>query len=131
MKRRSVRCKLRTTMSAAVLTVALLPLSAASFWFWSPQQIRLRGLRGAYLAKAEHHAGLEREFARLSEYQGKSHMIASRGGKRVHIPIGQRPDLVLKYRELTEYHGALRDKYEHAAWHPSLPVEPDPPPPEL
>jgi hypothetical protein len=116
-------------MIAVAVTVPLLLLAAGVVWLLSPEQVRLRSLINAYDAKARHHAGLEREFARLSESSNSSHGIAIRDGRLVHIPIGQRPDLIPKYLELAKYHGALKRKYENAAWHPSLPVEPDPSPP--
>jgi hypothetical protein len=125
-----MRLIVRRIVLAVALTLTLLPLAVGILWLLSPQQIRLRALTDSYEAKASHHAELEREFARLSEYSDKSHMIAIRGGQRVHMPLGQRLEQVPKYLELAKHHGALRKKYENAAWHPTLPVEPDPPSPE-
>jgi hypothetical protein len=124
-----VRFTVRRTVSVATLAVPLLALVAGVAWFLSPEQVRLRSLINAYHAKAEHHAALEREFSRLSEFSDRSHAIVGPGGQHLHVPIGQPPELIPKYLELAKYHGALRRKYQDAAWHPSLPVEPDPPPP--
>jgi hypothetical protein len=114
-----------------LVTVPPLTLAAGVFWLLSPEQVRLGSLINAYNAKAKHHAETEREFARLSEYSNQDRVIAIRGGHRVHLPMGQDPELVPEYVELAKYHGVLRRKYEGAAWHPRLPVEPDPPAPEL
>jgi hypothetical protein len=130
MQLRRVRFTVRTMMVAAALAVFLLALAAGVVWSLSPEQVRLRSVINGYNAKAEHHAVLERELSRLSEFADRSHAIVNRGGRPIHVPIGQRPELIPKYLELAKYHGALRQKYESAAWHPSLPVEPDPPPPE-
>ncbi len=125
-----VRFTVRRTIGAATLAVFLLALAAGVAWLLSPVKVRLRSLTNAYNVKAEHHAVLEREFSRLSEFADRSHAIVNRGGRPIHVPIGQRPELIPKYLELAKYHGALRRKYESAAWNPSLPVEPDPPPPD-
>lgn len=129
MRRPHMWLALQRTAGVAALAAFLLALTAGVAWFMSPEQVRLRSLINAYNAKAEHHSLLEREFSRLSEFSDRSHAIANRGGHRIHVPAGQRPDLIPKYVEPAKYHGALRRKYESAAWHPSLPVEPDPPPP--
>jgi hypothetical protein len=117
-------------MVVGACTVVLLPPVLGLAWLLSPEQIRLRALISAYNAKAGHHAELERKFSRLSEYSDSSHGIAIRGGRSVHFPIRQRSELIAKYLELAQYHGALKRKYEDAARHPGLPVVPDPPPPE-
>lgn len=41
-----------------------------------------------------------------------------------------RKESIERFRTLTEYHGRMRRKYEHAAHRPWLPVAPDPPPPQ-
>jgi hypothetical protein len=115
---------------AATVLLLLLPPVIGLAWLLSPGQIRVRALINAYHAKAKHHAELERKYSRLSEYSDISHGIAIRGGRSVHIPVGQRPELIPRYLELAKYHGTLRRKYEDAEWHPRLPVEPDPPAPE-
>jgi hypothetical protein len=115
---------------AVAVTVILLPVAAGTVWLKLTEQVERRALIRDYQAKAVHHAELESKFARLSEYSDKGHMLATRGGQRVHIPIVQRDELIPKYQELAKYHGALRQKYEYARWHPWLPLEPDPPPPE-
>lgn len=125
-----LRFTVRRTVGAATLAVFLLALAAGVAWFLSPEQVRLRSAINGFNAKAEHHAVLEREFSRLSEFADRSHAIVNRGGRPVHVPIGQRPELIPKYLELAKYHGVLRRKYESAAWHPGLPVEPDPSPPD-
>ena len=125
-----LRLKVRGTVGAAALAVFLLALAAGVAWFLSPEKVRLQSVINGYNAKAEHHAVLEREFSRLSEFADRSHAIVNRRGRPVHVPIGQRSELIPKYLELAKYHGALRRKYESAAWHPSLPAEPDPLPPD-
>jgi hypothetical protein len=117
-------------MGAMAVSVLLLLPVFGLVRLLSPEQVRLRALISAYKAKAEHHAELEREFSRLSQYSDSSHGLGIRAGQRVHIPIRQRPELIPKYRELARYHAALGRKYEDAARHPRLPVEPDPPEPE-
>jgi len=129
MRRAGVPFTVRRTVGAATLAVFLLAFAAGVAWFLSPEQVRLRSLINTYNAKAEHHAALECKFSGLSKFSDRSHAIVNRGGRPFHVPIGQRPELIPKYLELAKYHGALRRKYESAAWHPSLPVEPDPPPP--
>jgi hypothetical protein len=120
-------------MVAVVVTAALTASASALVWWESPRQVRLRRLGSAYEAKAGHHAGLEREFARLSEYQdfSKAHGAAFREGHLVHFPSEQLPALVPKCLELAKYHRSLREKYERAAWNPGLPVTPDPPEPPI
>jgi hypothetical protein len=117
---------------AVAVAVPALPLAAGVAWLLSPEQVRLRSLINAYNAKAEHHEELELNFTDLSKFQefSKAHGSAIRDGQLVHFLVGQRPELIPRYRELSKYHGALRRKYENAAWHPRLPVEPDPPEPE-
>ncbi len=122
-----VRLTGRRIVGAATLAAFVLALAAGVAWFLSPEQIRLRALSDAYKAKAEHHAELEAKFSRLSEYSDTSHGTTASGGQRVHFPIRQRPELIPKYVGLAKYHEAPRRKYENAAWHPWLPVEPDPP----
>jgi hypothetical protein len=80
-----------------LVTVPPLTLAAGVFWLLSPEQVRLGSLinaYNAYNAKAKHHAETEREFARLSEYSNQDRVIAIRGGHRVHLPMGQDPELV-------------------------------------
>jgi hypothetical protein len=124
------RMKIGSALLAVAVTAALLPLAAGVVWLQSPDQVRLRALISTYEVKAVHHAERARKFERLSKYSDDSHGIAIRGGQLIHIPNGQDPELVSKYLELAKYHGALREKYENAAWNPRLLVEPDPPPPE-
>jgi hypothetical protein len=120
----------RRTVGAVTLAAFLLVLVTVVTWFLSPEPVRLRSLINVYSAKAERHAELEDEFSHLSEYSDRSHGSTIRGGELVHFPLRQRPELIPKYLELARYHGALRQKYQDAAMHPSKPVEPDPPPPE-
>jgi hypothetical protein len=94
--------------------------------------VRLRSLINAYNAKAKHHEELERKFRGLSQFQefSKAHGIAIRDGRLVHTVVGQRPELIPGYLELSNYHGTPRRKYENAAWNPRLSVDPDPPEPK-
>src|SRR5437870_4628993 len=89
-----LRFRIRRVMVAVAVTALLLPLAAGTVWLLSPEQVRVRSLINAYNAKAQHHAELERRFSRLSESSDSSHGIAIRGGRLVHIPIGQRPELI-------------------------------------
>ena len=127
----SLRSTVRRLTIAVAVIVTVLPLAAGTIWVLSPEQVRLRGYGRAYQARGAHHAELEYEYARLSKLSDTNHGIALCGGKPVHVPIGQDPALVPKYDELARYHSTLREKYESAAWHPRLPVEPDPPEPPL
>src|SRR5438552_9115564 len=97
-----MRLTVRRMMIAGSLTALLLPPVLGLVWFLSPEQIRVRAMIDAYRAKAEHHAELERQFSRLSEYSDSSHGVAIRGGRLVHLPIAQRPELVSKYLELAK-----------------------------
>jgi hypothetical protein len=123
------RMTTRLWMLVVVAAILFLPLFLAIAWFLSPEQVRLRALIDDYNVRAEHHAALEREASRLSEISETSHAIVMRHGHATHAPVAQRPELVPRYLELAKYYGALRRKYEEAALHPRLPVEPDPPQP--
>ena len=69
------------------------------------------------------------ESLRLAKFSDTDRGIVIRGGQSICVPVGQRPELVPKYIGLAKYHRALKEKYEHAALDPRLPVEPDPAPP--
>jgi hypothetical protein len=99
----SVRFTVRRLMLAVAVTVTVLPFAAGTVWVLSPEQVRLRALIRAYESRAAHHAELENEYGRLSEFSDRSHAIAIRGGELVHIPNGQDPALVPKYVELARY----------------------------
>src|SRR5262245_34428060 len=125
-----LRLTVLRVLIAGLLVALLLPSALGLVWFLSPEQIRVRVQIDAYRAKSERHAELERDFSRLSEYSDDSHGVAIRGGRLVHEPIAQRPEVVRTYLELAKYHGALRRKYEEAASHPRVPVAADPPKPQ-
>ena len=124
---------LRRLRVAVAVTIVLAAFAAGIVWLRNPQQVRLRRLRMAYIAKAEHHAELERNFTQLSKYQDffKSHATVVRGGRLGHMLNPQLPELVPGYVELAKYHGSLKEKYEHDADHPRLPVALDPPEPPV
>ncbi len=116
-------------MAALVVAGTLLPVVTVVVWPLSAHQARLRALVNDYSAKTARHAELEREFARLAKFSDTDRGIVIRGGQSICVPVGQRPELVPKYIGLAKYHRALKEKYEHAALDPRLPVEPDPAPP--
>jgi hypothetical protein len=123
------RLTVRRMMVGAAVATTLVAYVIGLLWRLSPEQVRLRDLANVYIAKAEHHAELERKFERLCESRDiykSGHMTARRGGQIVHVPFPQRPELAREYRGLAAYHGSLKEKYRRAATSPQLPVAPDP-----
>ena len=109
-----IRMTVPRLMIAIAVTVSLLPVAAGIVWRQLPEQVRRRALIRDYQARAEYHAERQREFTGLSKFSGEGRMYFIREGGLVHMPTGQRPELVPKYQKLAKYHGALRQKHEYA-----------------
>ena len=108
--------------------------------------IRMQRLRAHLNLLAKRHAALESMFQRRAERIDASIKLTTKeldvfaktpsplNGRSVLEPV--RKLLVEEYDKqaaaarLTAYHTLLKQKYEYAAQHPWLPVEPDPPIPD-
>ena len=69
------------------------------------------------------------EFRALAEEQADAEQLSLSYADEARGPTGDR-QRVARGEQMAAYHRALRVKYEQAARHPWLPVEPDPPIPE-
>jgi hypothetical protein len=79
----------------------------------------------------------QNEFQQLAAYHQKARslIVAGRGRTSGNMEIWLRHDPSKTSWRLSSvwraaYHSAMREKYEHAARYPWLPVEPDPPEPK-
>jgi hypothetical protein len=128
-----VRFSVRGLLIAVMIVAAIILVGVAveAFRPTAPRQLRLTAEE--YCAQAEKHADLERKYADLTVYADfrHAHGTSIQGGKFIHLKAGQIPELVPKYRALTEYHRVLKEKYDRAAANPRKPVEPDPPEPPV
>ncbi len=78
----------------------------------------LRHLKGVYRQRAVRHAQLEVSSRRIAKYAGALARIGA-----------ERPGAASSTSRRADYHAAMRQKYEDAAAHPWLSVDPDPPAP--